>query len=112
VDVDVVEHEAAAVQVHDHPVDRVRGQEQPAPHPVGVHIGDLRDVLTRLLEVEETDLFAVRRQVEPVGTEVGRGVSRDGGADLGIHAAQSAVGRVSSDERSEERAKPGTLGLP
>ena len=74
-DVDVVEHEAAAVRVHDDAGHGVGGHVEPAPDPVGVDVLHGRDVLAWQAEVGEPGLLAVRGEVEPGRAEPGASAS-------------------------------------
>ena len=84
-DVDVVEHEAAAVRVHDDTGRGVGGHVEPAPHPVRVDVLHGGDVLAWQAEVGEPGLLAVRGEVEAGRAEPATGVRRDRRADLGVH---------------------------
>ena len=87
VHVDVVEDEAAAVQVHHHARVGARRAVEPDRHPVGVEVDDLGDVLRRLLERCRPVGVARRRDVVPLGPD--GGVQRgglDGRSGLGMTA--------------------------
>ena len=68
-DVEVVEDEAAAVQVHDHAVGGAVRAVQPAADAPGVDIAHLGDVLARLGGGELAGLAAVRGDVVAVGPD-------------------------------------------
>lgn len=65
VDVDVVHHEAAAVQVHhDAPVPRAGvAAEQPDPHPAEQEVTHLVDVGARLLEIGQAGALPLGHDV-------------------------------------------------
>jgi hypothetical protein len=112
VDVDVVEHEAAAVRMHDQTGHRVGGGVEPAAHTVGVDLLDRGHLLARLTEAGAPRLLPVGCEVEAGGRQAGAVVGLDRCTDLGIHHVGLLDVRVSATSarrgRRPRRPRPGS----
>ena len=103
-DVDVVEHEATAVGVHDDAREGVGRREETAAYAARVDVLDGADVLAGQAQVGLPGLLAVGGQVEAGRTEDGAGIGLDRRPHLGVHqrdmSASSATATAAATRKS------------